>query len=377
MADRKKIGLLFSISDGWIGGSYYFLNIISALKNLPDDRRPELIIYSTDKSGYEAANELNYPYLTYKNAALPYTFLEKAINKISRTLLNRNVITKRVPSVEMLVLFGYYEQLMIHSANRRVFWIPDFQEHYHPDFIGQDVTRERKKRQLQLIKQKAEFVFSSESALLDFKTIYPKNTCKTSVVKFAVTHPDFSSISIFNLKKKYGFGDVYFFTPNQFWPHKNHLIVLKAMAVLKARDIAINVVFSGKINETDPHVKSLRDFIETHQLKNNVLFLGFIPREDQLCIMKNARAVIQPSFFEGWSTVVEDAKAMGKYIIASDLVVHKEQLSNYNTDFFDPNDEKALAVSIEKLLISEPKAASINYQEKIIAFAEDFLNTMS
>ncbi len=39
-------------------------------------------------------------------------------------------------------------------------------------------------------------------------------------------------------------------------------------------------------------------------------FLGFIDRGEQLQLMKNSIAIVQPSLFEGWSTVVEDTKAM-------------------------------------------------------------------
>jgi len=41
--------------------------------------------------------------------------------------------------------------------------------------------------------------------------------------------------------------------------------------------------------------------------------------------MRRAAAILQPSRFEGWSTVVEDAKTLGKPILVSDLSVHREQ----------------------------------------------------
>lgn len=37
--------------------------------------------------------------------------------------------------------------------------------------------------------------------------------------------------------------------------------------------------------------------------------------------------MVQPSRFEGWSTVIEDAKALGRPIIATDIAVHQEQLA--------------------------------------------------
>jgi glycosyltransferase involved in cell wall biosynthesis len=41
--------------------------------------------------------------------------------------------------------------------------------------------------------------------------------------------------------------------------------------------------------------------------------------------MRAAALIIQPSRFEGWSTVVQDAKALGRPLICSDIPVHREQ----------------------------------------------------
>ena len=44
--------------------------------------------------------------------------------------------------------------------------------------------------------------------------------------------------------------------------------------------------------------------------------------------MKNAKAIIQPSLFEGWSTVIEDARSLQVPVIATDLTVNIEQLGD-------------------------------------------------
>jgi hypothetical protein len=52
--------------------------------------------------------------------------------------------------------------------------------------------------------------------------------------------------------------------------------------------------------------------------------------------------MIQPSLFEGWSTVAEDAKAIGKSILISDFPVHCEQATP-DFHFFNRNNAKELA----------------------------------
>jgi glycosyltransferase involved in cell wall biosynthesis len=72
------------------------------------------------------------------------------------------------------------------------------------------------------------------------------------------------------------------------------------------------------------------------------MVLGFIDRTEQLVIMKNSEYVIQPSLFEGWGTVVEDAKVLDKTILLSDIPVHREQM-NEKCILFDPYDPVELA----------------------------------
>ncbi len=72
-------------------------------------------------------------------------------------------------------------------------------------------------------------------------------------------------------------------------------------------------------------LNKLFTFISQHDLRDRIAVLGLIPREDQLQLMRRCVAVVQPSLFEGWSTVVEDARSLGKPIVLSDLAVHQEQ----------------------------------------------------
>lgn len=93
--------------------------------------------------------------------------------------------------------------------------------------------------------------------------------------------------------------------------------------------------------------------------------------------MKEAVAIIQPSLFEGWSTVVEDAKAMNQCIIASDLSVHREQLADEG-NFFNPHQPESLAVYLEALYHQKslPRYTK-NYSQKVQEFALNFMNIVS
>jgi len=91
--------------------------------------------------------------------------------------------------------------------------------------------------------------------------------------------------------------------------------------------------------------------------KNNLddLFrvLGIVPYEDLLSLMRHSVAIINPSLCEGWSTTVEEAKALGKTILLSDIAVHKEQDPPKGC-FFPPEDAICLAEGMQALLGNDP-----------------------
>ena len=94
-------------------------------------------------------------------------------------------------------------------------------------------------------------------------------------------------------------------------------------------------------------------------LPGNVRILGVVPRADYLHLLRGAAAVVQPSRFEGWSSVVEDARAFGKPIALSDIAVHREQ-SPCGAHFFEADDPAALAEAIDAAVlegsVDEPDA---------------------
>ena len=93
-------------------------------------------------------------------------------------------------------------------------------------------------------------------------------------------------------------------------------------------------------------------------------------------LMKYSRAIIQPSLFEGWSTVVEDAKSLNAFIILSNLDVHLEQIDR-NCIFFSPNDHLELADNMQKVLVEKPLIHQIDYDDNIAQFGQSFIQLIN
>jgi glycosyltransferase involved in cell wall biosynthesis len=393
MGKRKHIALIFSYDENWIAGTYYILNLGCALNTLPDEQKPEITILASKKKEFDYFTcETKYPYLHFikknkfhlqikKNGIVvsnKYQFVKEFICLLFKILLYFRRKTNSRLLNEFDMIFPNPDSYIFELINKekKVYWIPDFQEDYLKEFFSTQEIVQRKQTQIAMALLIDKLVFSSCDAKNDFNRLYPFATSKQYVLPFAVTHPNYEVIDLDEIKQKYNIKKNYFYTPNQFWAHKNHQIVIEAVELLKKEINDILVIFSGKDNDNRTALSfadELKNLVKEKDLEENILFLGFIDRKEQLCLMKNAIAIIQPSLFEGWSTVVEDAKAMNQFVIASDLRVHKEQL-NQNVFFFNPKDKYSLADSMLKTLNGNIEKHDNNYTESVKLFAENFIN---
>jgi glycosyltransferase involved in cell wall biosynthesis len=60
-------------------------------------------------------------------------------------------------------------------------------------------------------------------------------------------------------------------------------------------------------------------------LAKDITVLGMLSDTEAVDLMRAATLVIQPSRFEGWSTVVQESNALGRPLICSDIAIHREQ----------------------------------------------------
>ncbi len=340
--DKKiRLGIPFDYNSGWIAGVYYIANLIEGLNLLNDEKKPHVFIYFDQVKSIRVLRDIRYPYISFIKRK---PIIKTLCNKISRRLLRRNIFERKLSPDRIDVLFpvrdNYFFDLI--PLSKRMYWIQDFQEHFLPEFFSKEDIAYRKKKQQKLVDVKANILFSSKSSESDFFTIYPDAQNKTYVLPFAVSNGvDYKKLRVEELLRKFNLPGEYFFCANQVWAHKNHITVLKALSLLKKKGKNLIIAFSG--NKTDyrnaKFFEDLLKYVADHKLEDNTRFLGFIDRNEQLALMRNSLAIIQPSLFEGWSTVVEDAKSLNKCLVISDITIHREQ-TDKNVFFFDPFDDK-------------------------------------
>jgi glycosyltransferase involved in cell wall biosynthesis len=372
---RKRLGLIFINDEQWVGGTYYTINLIHALNILTEEDKPEIVAFSNEEDFTKLQKETQYPYLKYELFEQgKLEVLSRLVNKITYKVLKK-VIFKQQYKGYLDALFimqrsGYLESIPL---EKRIYWIPDFQDKHYPEFFTKEGLAKKHERSQWIADHAKNIVLSSEAVKKDWEEFYPNFKGRTNIVHFAVTHPDYDSLEISELIKKFNLPEKYFFAPNQFWAHKNHMVVIKAAEILKKQGNPVIIALSGKENDNrNPgYTEKLKAYVQENNLSDVIRFLGFLDRREQLKLMKHAVGVIQPSLFEGWSTVIEDAMAMNQRVIASDLNVNIEQLVDKGLYF-----ERQNAEDLSKCLIhlgEERSEIEYNYTEKRKTFASNLI----
>ena len=148
--------------------------------------------------------------------------------------------------------------------------------------------------------------------------------------------------------------DLDVFYPAKFWKHKNHIIILKALALLKSKGVVVNATFTGGAKRSNGVMYSL---VNEYQLSDQVTILGAVSFDEIIQLYRRAKLLIMPSYFESISIPIYEAFSADVAVIAASLPGIKEQCGNA-VCYFDCDDEITLADNIIGLLTNEEEYAS-------------------
>lgn len=147
----------------------------------------------------------------------------------------------------------------------------------------------------------------------------------------------------------------YLFYPANFWPHKNHAMLLTAFNLYRRRhpESTLKLVFTGAPGKS---MEMLRTAVEHIGLRDWVVFAGFLKEKELACLFQGCLALIFPSLFEGFGVPVLEAMHFGKPVLCSQITSLPE-VGGDAVLYFDPRRPEEIIAAIERI-VAEPALAA-------------------
>lgn len=147
----------------------------------------------------------------------------------------------------------------------------------------------------------------------------------------------------------------YLFYPAQFWPHKNHRVIVEALAELeRAHGVEAELVLVGsKLGEIrERNHAELVARVRELGLERRVHYHGYVPAEDMPALYAEAVALVMPTYFGPTNIPVLEAWALDCPVLTSDIRGVRGQAGDAAL-LVDPASPEALAEALRRVWLEE------------------------
>lgn len=387
-----KIGIVPNL-DGKTGGVYqYCLIMLDALVDIQKKIK--------DLSVAIFANDLDNPVLErYKKKgwvitslypSASFSILQKSLikNKLINSifsLMQNAVYTSKGPNLNKHLQYNKINKdmrnwflrhevdLMIYPTSNvlsfetmipYIFTIHDLNHRIYHEFPEVSAPAEWKAREYSFrngIKNSLFVLVDSQIGKEDVLRFYPEcveTKKKIKVLPFlpaSYLETKISEKKIKEVREKYKFPQKYLFYPARFWPHKNHLRIIKALGLLKKKySLNIPLVlcgsYSGAIREY-----TFKDVMVTASklgIKENIYYIGYAEDDDMSVLYHEAHALVMPTFFGPTNIPVIEAWEFDCPVITSNIRGIREQAGKAAL-LVNPRSVESIAETIRKLWIDK------------------------
>lgn len=141
----------------------------------------------------------------------------------------------------------------------------------------------------------------------------------------------------------------YIFYPAQFWEHKNHINLIRAIKIVKEKYPDICLVLVGSEKNA---LRKIKKEISESKLDDNVLILGFVSDEQITYLYRHAVALVMPSYFGPTNIPPLEAMALGCPALVSNKYAMSEQVGDAGL-LFNPDLPREIADCIIKVWDNE------------------------
>jgi len=241
--------------------------------------------------------------------------------------------------------------------------IADLQHITYPEYFPEGDIYARNKAFTEAIDSSDHIVTLSQYSKSEICSVYGLQEDNVSVVSPALDKSYFLNKKLTlkqDLMEKYDIPSEYIFYPANFWAHKNHNNLFKAIKILYDDGLSINLVLTGDLYSERPDLASLVDELG---IKDNVYVLGYIEQNDVNSLINYAKMIVFPSLFEGFGIPILEAYSNSIPLCCSNITSLPE-VAGKGALLFDPNEPVAIVGAIKKLYFDDDQCQQLVNQGK-------------
>jgi glycosyltransferase involved in cell wall biosynthesis len=254
-------------------------------------------------------------------------------------------------SLEALVpdIVHFPHQAAFLTSVKSVYQPHDLQHLHLPQFFTRRDRLTREKQYRAFCDQASLVAMATTWGREDILRAYGLPPDKVAVVPLAPVidrYPALTDSELEKVRADLKLPDQFCFYPAQPWPHKNHEMLLKAVAQLRKRDgLVVPFVFSGARTSYQGHLEGLTRELE---LSDQVRWVGFVEPGQLRGLYRLARCVVVPTLFESASQPIFEALSSGVAVTCSNVTAAPRQVGDAAL-IFDPHSTDDIAAAIKRV----------------------------
>lgn len=372
----RKISILLD-TNPQIGGAHQYANLM--METLVGDKRISTLALCTNSFWRNWCRKYNIEYVSVDWSSLKnfQSSIAKDFGALSRFVNSRCTFVGKLLIREHVDIFIIASQLVYLPPLKTKVILPihDLMHIYERSYPEVSVVYEERER---ILKQQARYadviLTDSELGIRQYKESYRKfinRKQKVYALPFAI------SGNIMEIEEEYiEVPEKYFFYPAQFWSHKNHLNLIKAVEIVKKDIPDVKLLLPGSKKNCYFEVEK---YIISHNLSDQIELLGFISDGQMKYLYSHATAMFMPSIFGPTNIPPIEAMTLGCPVAVSNNYAMPEQVGDAGL-LFNPYKPEEMAdcmrrfwldEALRKKLISNgfnviEKWSSVSFKEKLL-----------
>jgi glycosyltransferase involved in cell wall biosynthesis len=327
---KKSVGLFLSSEPNYGGVYQYSLSIIKALENL-DPVNFKLTCFFLDEK-WVAVLPDRFEKVIIRNKYISRVFGAVA-RRLSRSASGWRFSGSFSESTRVInasdcdvVIYPGQDSLAYYTRKRSIVSIHDLMHKYESHFeeyqgwecANRDLHYSAICKYADLILVDSQI--GKEQVLESYRVL----DNKVHILPFVP--PDYLlNSNVPDVKNKFMLPERFIFYPAQFWEHKNHINLLKALKILIDNGEQINLVLVGSKKNNFSNVISK---IEEYGLSKNVFILGYVSNDDMYSLYKSAVAMTFVSLIGPTNIPPMEALITGCPLICSNAYAMPEQVGS-------------------------------------------------